>query len=118
MQVSGDSFSIDSNNPPGALGVDTITMKGSDLPIYLSVTCLTSSCSDLRKKSASSKRMNLGFVKERKASKWLEGYASMLQPFNSKKVSLLAEAVEINHNRYIISIFYISVRKGQTVCCI
>jgi hypothetical protein len=37
--------------------------------------------------------MNFGFVKERKASKWLEGYASMLQPFNSKIVSLLANVI-------------------------
>ena len=36
IQVSNDSFSILANKPPGALGVETITIKGSDLAMYLS----------------------------------------------------------------------------------
>ena len=36
-------------------------MYGSDFPMYLSLTCLTSSCSPFRKKSVSSNKMNLGF---------------------------------------------------------
>ena len=53
-------LSIFSNRPSGALGVLTITMYGSDFAIYRSDTCLTSSCSDFRKKSDSSINMNLG----------------------------------------------------------
>ena len=78
-----DSFSIFSNNPPGALGVESITIKGSDLAMYLSDTCLTSSCSFFLKKSPSSIRINLGLVNERKASMCV----SMLQPFSSSTVS-------------------------------
>jgi hypothetical protein len=59
MQVSSGCFSILSNKPSGVYGVDTITIKGSDFAMYLSETCRTSSCSPLRKKSASSNKMNL-----------------------------------------------------------
>src|SRR5919199_1454356 len=63
MHVSSDSFSTLSNKPSGAFGVDTITMYGSDFAMYLSLTCLTSSCSPFLKKSPSSIKMNLGLSK-------------------------------------------------------
>src|SRR5919197_5445328 len=90
MQVSSDSFSILSNNPSGELGVDTITMYGSDFAIYLSDTCLTSSCSPFLKKSPSSIRMNLGLSNALYASMWFDGYASIVHLFNSNTVSLLS----------------------------
>ena len=43
--------------------------------------------------SASSRNMNLGLVNDLKESKWLEGYASIIQPFNSKTVSLLVKYI-------------------------
>jgi hypothetical protein len=53
-QVSSDSFSILSNKPSGAFGVDTITIYGFDFAMYLSLTSLASCCCPGGKKSASS----------------------------------------------------------------
>ena len=43
--------------------------------------------------SASSRNMNLGLVNDMNKSKWLEGYASIIQPFNSNTVSLLVKYI-------------------------
>src|ERR687883_2066799 len=57
-QVPSDSFSILSNNPSGAFGVDTITIYGFDFAMYLSETSLASACCPGGKKSASSSNIN------------------------------------------------------------
>lgn len=62
MQVSSGSFSIFSKRPPGALGVDTITMKGSDFAKYLSDTCLTFSCFDILKNLLHPTKSILGYL--------------------------------------------------------
>src|SRR5918911_4086723 len=59
--------------------------------MYLSDTCLTSSCSPFLKKSPSSIKMNFGLSRDLYASIWFDGYASILQPFISNTVSLLSK---------------------------
>src|ERR687887_2118179 len=111
MHVSSDSFSILSNKPSGAFGVDTITINGSDFAMYLSLTCLTSSCSPFLKKSPSSISMNLGLSKALYASMWFDGYASMLQPFSSNTVSLLSNVTYNlgSNNAFILLISLIAM---------
>src|ERR671931_374540 len=90
-QVSSDSFSIRSNKPSGALGVDTITIYGFDFAMYLSLTSLASCCCPGGKKSASSSNMKDTLGKPRIASKWCDGNASIFTPFSSITVYFVSK---------------------------
>src|SRR5919197_4047829 len=108
MQVSSASFSILSNKPSGAFGVDTITIYGFDFAIYLSETSLASCCCPGGKKSASSSKIKDTFGKPRIASKWCDGNASIFTLFSSITVSFVSNVV-----RYLLranSLFILSIR--------
>src|ERR671932_277914 len=72
MHVSSASLSILSNNPSGALGVDTITIYGFDFAIYLSETSLASACCPGGKKSASCNRIKDTLGKPRYYRFWIQ----------------------------------------------